>query len=498
MTKKILFWIDDSLIHFGIANSLQENLNYQLYSIISVANKKENFFKKQNLVKFKKIWFHNDIPTDQSKSHSVDYLQKFEKEYNIDLWKLIYNDRIFFNFNEFYKFTTNEVLAIVEQEIRLFEKILDEVKPDFICLLPVLRPAYLFYLMCKSRNITPIMLNASRITGKSILNSGDDELGFKKEVVHSSKNHANISLNEFLNQSMQKQVSKESEYWLKPNKKFFLAGLKFLFSDNSSKSTHYAYFGRSKRKVLTNYLYDLFRVRNRKKWLDENAIHKIESKKPFIFFPLHLEQEMSLLIQAPFHTNQLEVIKNLVKSLPMGYELYVKEHPLMYARSWRKISIYKEIMNLPNVKLIHPSVAANELLEKCALVVTISGTTSLDAGFFGKFAIVLSKRPDIPILPHMHQLNNFDELPAVIKKLVNSKSDKNDYFHYIDFLKKNSFDIDFPGLVKRYSDSLFYSGFLTDMEISIGSMKELLAKIKDKNDLIAKKFIEKINDNSVT
>jgi hypothetical protein len=207
---------------------------------------------------------------------------------------------------------------------------------------------------------------------------------------------------------------------------------------------------------------------------------------------------MSLLIQAPFHTNQLEVIKNLVKSLPMGYELYVKEHPLMYARSWRKISIYKEIMNLPNVKLIHPSVAANELLEKCALVVTISGTTSLDAGFFGKFAIVLSKRPDIPILPHMHQLNNFDELPAVIKKLVNSKSDKNDYFHYIDFLKKNSFDIDFPGLVKSYGDSLFYSSFLTDMEISIGSMKELLAKIKDKNDLIAKKFIEKINNNSVT
>ena len=57
--------------------------------------------------------------------------------------------------------------------------------------------------------------------GKSILNSGVDELGFKKEVVYSSKNLANISLNEFLNQSMQKQVSKESEYWLKPNKKFF-------------------------------------------------------------------------------------------------------------------------------------------------------------------------------------------------------------------------------------------------------------------------------------
>ena len=73
-----------------------------------------------------------------------------------------------------------------------------------------------------------------------------------------------------------------------------------------------------------------------------NAEFHIETKKPFIFFPLHLEQEMSLLIQAPFYTNQLEIIKNLVKSLPIGYELYVKEHPLMYVRSWRKISIYKE------------------------------------------------------------------------------------------------------------------------------------------------------------
>ena len=92
------------LFHLVAILDLQENLNCELYSIISVANKKENFFKKQNLVKFKKIWFHNDISTDQSKSYSIDYLQKFEKEYKIDLWKLVYNDRTFFNFNEFYKF----------------------------------------------------------------------------------------------------------------------------------------------------------------------------------------------------------------------------------------------------------------------------------------------------------------------------------------------------------------------------------------------------------
>ena len=39
---------------------------------------------------------------------------------------MLYNDRIFFNFNEFYRFSSDHVLTIVEQELRLFEKILDE------------------------------------------------------------------------------------------------------------------------------------------------------------------------------------------------------------------------------------------------------------------------------------------------------------------------------------------------------------------------------------
>ena len=278
MNNKILFWIDDSLIHFGIAHSLQKLSNFELYSIISVANKKKDFFKKQNLVEFKNIWFHNDIETNTSPSHSIEYLEQFEKKYAIDLWKLIYNDRIFYNFNEFYKFTRDQVLGIVEQEIRFFEKILDDVKPDFVFLLPVLRPSYLFYLICKSRNIIPIILNASRIPGKSILNSDDHELKFQKSIINSRETIPKISLNEFLSQSMHKQVTEESTHWLKPNRTFLSAGFKFLLSNNSSENSNYAYFGRSKGKVLTNYFYDFFRVRKRENWLNQNAENHIETK----------------------------------------------------------------------------------------------------------------------------------------------------------------------------------------------------------------------------
>ena len=68
-----------------------------------------------------------------------------------------------------------------------------------------------------------------------------------------------------------------------------------------------------------------------------------------------MEPERTLLIDAPFHTNQLDIIKNLAKSIPINYKLFVKEHPSMAHREWRDVSFYKEILSLPNVVLIHPS-----------------------------------------------------------------------------------------------------------------------------------------------
>ena len=181
------------------------------------------------------------------------------------------------------------------------------------------------------------------------------------------------------------------------------------------------------------------------------------------------------------------------QSLPIGYDLYVKEHPIMYARSWRKISLYKEIMNLPNVKLLHPSVKSDKVLSDCSLVITISGTTSLDAGFFAKPAITLTDVHDIPNLSHIHQLSNFEQLPSMIKKLVNTKIDNSDYFSYIEFIQQNSFDLNLSDFIDKYDKTFFYDAFLTDVEISLEDMKKFQDKIKSTNDLIADKFAEKIH-----
>ena len=82
--------------------------------------------------------------------------------------------------------------------------------------------------------------------------------------------------------------------------------------------------------------------------------------------------ERPLLIEAPFYTNQIEIIRHIVKSLPAGMKLFVKESPAGNTRSWRTIDDYKQILNIPNVTLIHPSVPAKNLFENNILFIGIT------------------------------------------------------------------------------------------------------------------------------
>ena len=68
---------------------------------------------------------------DSNKEPDMNYLKNFEKKYNINLWKLIINERIFYNFFNFYNYSKNEILSIVEQICRFYEKIFDEISPNF-------------------------------------------------------------------------------------------------------------------------------------------------------------------------------------------------------------------------------------------------------------------------------------------------------------------------------------------------------------------------------
>ena len=133
MRKKILFWFDQDLSHFCMSYYLKDIHEAEFYSIVDITNKPKKFFQEQKLVPFKKTWyFHDHIKS--TKKPDMEYLSKFEEKYNIDLWKLAINERLFYRFFNFHKFTNDEILSIDEHACKLFETVLDEVEPDFVIL----------------------------------------------------------------------------------------------------------------------------------------------------------------------------------------------------------------------------------------------------------------------------------------------------------------------------------------------------------------------------
>ena len=60
MKNRILILLAGAFYHFGIVNALQQKFDCDLYAIVDVDDKPKKFYKKQQLVKFQKVWYFRD------------------------------------------------------------------------------------------------------------------------------------------------------------------------------------------------------------------------------------------------------------------------------------------------------------------------------------------------------------------------------------------------------------------------------------------------------
>ena len=211
----------------------------------------------------------------------------------------------------------------------------------------------------------------------------------------------------------------------------------------------------------------------------------------FVFFPLHAEIERTLLITAPFYMNQIEAIKVIAKSIPINYKLVVKEHPFQVARAWRSVSDYKEIMNIPNVILVHPTFSNEELYKNCSLLVTIAGTSGFEATFYGKPAITFVDL-NYSILPSVSTVKNLHELPDLINESLTKKVEASSLDHFITLLEKNISKFNYADFLQKLKKEFFYGGNLVDVEIPEAKMKLFLEKNHSVLSELADEHITKI------
>jgi hypothetical protein len=497
--EKILVWIGAELVHYFLAHGLQKKHDAEYYAIIDITNKPKKFFLEQNFVKFEKIWFyHDEINNSNIKKPDAEFLGEFEKSQNVNLWNLALNERIFYRFFDYHKFSDQEIMKIEENSIKFFQRVMDEVKPDyFLTKQPSFHHLELFRIMCENSNCKVIMMSFPKIAYRMLISKNVTELDYTKKLnEYPVVKKSFQELQDYLNQHS--SFVQLENYYKNNNKGIgsqFSALTNFLFSENLNIKSNYNYYGRTKYKVISSLVKDKKKRKMREKFMDKNLLQKIDLNEHFIYFPMSTDLERHLLIDSPYYTNQIEVIRNVAKSIPINYLLYVKENPSNITRDWREISQYEDLLDIPNVRILHPEFSNAELLKNCDLVISIAGSSSFEAAFYEKPSIVFGEVL-YSGLPSVTKVKNIEDLSKNIRDSLKEKVHSDDLSRYLELLKENTFEFDmvkFSGLIAK----IFYKDETTvDVEINETQIGKFIEDNTNLIDILAVEHVKKIKQHN--
>jgi hypothetical protein len=492
LVEKILFWLDAGFTQFGIAKFLQNIVDGEFFAIIDTNEGKE-FFKNQKFVDFRKIWFYRDCLT-LNKKIDKKLLIDFEKKYNLNLWKIIYSDVHFNKYNKFYKFKLEEILPIIEQEIKFYEQILNEIKPNFLIIRTTdYSKNQILHQICKAKKIPILSLGHTRLGTKCIITTENDIVDDYQKILSLEKNKE-YSWEEL--QSNLKIYSKSQKDMVKTYQSSFLDKIlaAWYFTThviNEEYRKYYEHQGWSIGNLIKNEFSAFFQRRIRKRFIEKNSTKELTFNEKYVYFPLQFEPERSVLIVSPFYANQLEVLKNIAKSLPIDYFLYVKEHPSQSLNNWREIEYYKQILKISNVKFIHSSIPSLTLVKNSDLVVTVTGTAGLEAAFFQKPSIVFGDSI-YSELSCVHRVKNLEELPKIIRISLKKKVDLSELNNFMNMIENNSFEFDITKMQLEIDNMFHFDAFLQDVKIDNKKMSTFLEKNKNVFSDLADEHLKKI------
>ncbi len=175
--------------------------------------------------------------------------------------------------------------------------------------------------------------------------------------------------------------------------------------------------------------------------------------KKFVFFPLHLEPEISLQGLSPEYFFQLTTIAALSRDLPAGVMLAVKESFAAVGR--RPDNFYQQINDLKNVVLLDTLVFGADVAREASVVATINGTAGLEAALEGKPVIVFGKHNNYECLPHVFRVDDHADLRSLLRQCLDNPGDSEmrrlDGRRYLKAVEDHSFDLgeyDFINLTK--------------------------------------------------
>jgi len=416
-----------------------------------------DFLKTQTDVNYTNLLLEEDVH-DKYKQEEVnlDYLKNMEKEYGIpNLWPYVLIDRIVMQgqlLREYPydrpQYSHEEILKIFQATAKEIISFLERERPDFIFFSVVgTIGSYLLYQIAKKKGIQIFFGETSRFPDSYMLTDDYSCFHWTEERWQKFQNQIERPDEKKIGQAKKiiADFVQEPKPYLaeaSPTQQPIFRRRQFKFASPSQWKktiywawrTWYDYFSGSHRRDYSTikpwfHFWDRCQRKLRVLVGYEDLYDEPKKNEDFAFYPLSFEPEMFLLLYAPFATDQLYLIKQLARSLPLYYKLYVKEHPSMVGYRTRKF--YRELKKIPNVKLIHPKTISFDLMRRAKLVATVTGTAGWEALFFKKPVITFGYN-FFNKLSMVRYCQNTRELPYLVKEqLENYRYQETEFVNFI-------------------------------------------------------------------
>ena len=151
----------------------------------------------------------------------------------------------------------------------------------------------------------------------------------------------------------------------------------------------------------------------------------------------------------------------------------------------------KQIMKLPNVILLHPMADSGKIIDRSKLVISIRGSTSIEAAFHKKPSIIFDK-VGMYQLSTMTLVGSLKDLPKMIKQSLKQEVDDHEIELYSKSVYENTFDFPFYELSTGFEEQFKIGGYYANVEINQDKMSQFFKKHKDEFSYLIQKFIEKM------
>ena len=419
----------------AIATQLKNKFQVESKFIYLLKGKTSDYFIKQG---FSKEDLYPIVYKENKKKVDIEYLRKQEIELGLnffDIWQIAAPRK-----KKRIKMDYWRVLREMEFITRKTQQAFQIAQPDYVFFTGISSLAMVIaYKMAISKNIPVLELLNPRLPGRVTF---DNKLtGIWPRLISEYQKTKQKPLNETQKELAQKLISDFKDKPFRPDDS---AKVKESGSQKLKRYHQYA-----KTLMYRRHLPDL-RPFFWYPFVDKIMIHLPRFQRPkktekFIFYPLQTHPEASTSVRAKWYVNQLALIENISKNIPVGYKLYVKEHRRNFSK--RPYGFHKKITQFPNVHLISPKCNTIDLVKRCSLVITINSTVGWEA--------ILLQKPVISFgevfyngFDQVSHITNMYKLNSEIRKKIDTTTDLNQTHQFIAAM----FQSTYPGIAALPGD----------------------------------------------